>query len=105
MNRATLRRKAAPWAVLVGCALALVRCGNEEVAGSSVTTGNPTEIQVSFTGENGPVAIAGRVEIYAATQIPIPGFRPEPLARHDVNGTAFILTASHFEGIADSLWA
>lgn len=100
-----MRRKAATWAILLGCGFALMRCGHEQVAGSSVTTGNPTEIQVSFTGGNGPEAIAGRVEIYAATQVPVPGYRPEPLARHDVNGSTFTLTASHFEGIADSLWA
>lgn len=104
MNRATLPRRASTWAILLGCGLALVRCGGDRVAGSSVTTGNPTEIQVSFTGENGPVALAGRVEIYAATQVPVPGFRPAPLARREVDGKSFTLTASLFEGIADSLW-
>ena len=57
---------------------------HETVAGSSVTTGNPTEIQVSFTGENGPVALTGRVDVYGATQVPIPGFNPDPLASFDV---------------------
>jgi hypothetical protein len=105
MIRATLRRKAATWAVLLGCGLALVHCGTERLAGSSVTTGNPTEIQVGFTGENGPVTVAGRVEIYGTTQIPIAGFRTEPLARHNLAGkSTFTLNAGHFEGIADSLW-
>jgi hypothetical protein len=102
-------RKAASWAAvrraaLLGCAFALLHC-EDRIAGSSVTTGNPTEIQVGFTGENGPVALSGRVEIFAATQIPVPGFRPEPLARLEVNGTTFSLKPDHFESIADSMWA
>jgi hypothetical protein len=105
MPVALLRRKAAAWAILVGSAFALMHC-EDRVAGSSVTTGNPTEIRVGFTDEGGaPAAIAGRVEVYGATQIPVPGFRPEPLARFDVDGKAELrLMPGDFEGIADSLW-
>lgn len=103
-NAVMVLRKAAAWAILAGCGLALVRC-EDRLAGSSVTTGNPTEIQVGFTGENGPVAISGRVDIYGATQVPIAGFHHEPLATYDVNGKEdFLLNASRFDGIADSLW-
>lgn len=106
MKLASPHRKASAWALALGCALAFVRCADDQVAGSSVTTGNPTEIQVSLTDAGGgPVALSGRVEIYASTQIPIPGFRPEPLARFEVGGDTFTLDAGRFEGIADSLWA
>ena len=102
-NAVKLLRKSAAWAILAGCGFALVRC-EMQTAGSSVTTGNPTEIAVSFTGDGTPTSLTGRVEIYGATQIPVPGFRPEPLARFDVDGKEFRLNPGHFEGIADSLW-
>ncbi len=92
-------------AILLGSALAFARCSHETLAGSSVTTGNPTEIQVSFTGENGPTALTGRVDIYGATQVPIPGFQPEPLASIEVAGKQdVLLDADDIKGIADSLW-
>lgn len=97
--------KAARWSLALASVIALAHCTDDRLAGSSVTTGNPTEIQVGFTGENGPAALSGRVEIYAATQIPVPGFRPEPLGRFVVVGTSFALTANHFANIADSMWA
>jgi hypothetical protein len=92
-------------AVLLGCALAFARCDHETLAGSSVTTGNPTEIQVSFTGENGPVALSGRVDVYGATQVPIPGFSPDPLASFEVaDQQDFRLASEDFASIPDSLW-
>lgn len=104
MNLPSLRNRTAAIALSLGCALALLRC-DTQVAGSSVTTGNPTEIQVSFTGDGQPTALTGRVELYGATQIPVPGFQPEPLASFEVEDTKdFTLKASDLEAIPDSLW-
>jgi hypothetical protein len=105
VNLPSLRNRAAALALSLGCGLALLRC-DTQVAGSSVTTGNPTEIQVSFTGDGQPTALTGRVELYGATQIPVPGFQPEPLASFEVDGKEmFTLKAGDLNGIADSLWA
>lgn len=104
MKLSSLRNRAVAFALSLGCALALLRC-DTQVAGSSVTTGNPTEIQVSFTGDGQPTALTGRVELYGATQIPVPGFQPEPLATFEVEDAKdFTLKSSDLETIPDSLW-
>lgn len=104
MKLSSLRNRASAFALSLGCALALWRC-DTQVAGSSVTTGNPTEIQVSFTGDGQPTALTGWVEVYGATQIPVPGFQPEPLARFQVEDAKdFTLQASDLKAIPDSLW-
>lgn len=99
------RRKTGIAAMLLGCALVFARCDAGPLAGSSVTTGNPTEIQVSFTDENGPVALAGRVDVYGSTQVPVPGFDSEPLASVEVSGQKdVILKPGHFTAIPDTMW-
>ena len=91
--------------VLAGCSVALWWRCEMQTAGSSVGTGNPTEIKISFTGGSGPAALKGRVDIFAATQIPVPGYRPEPLASIPVDGAMeLILRAEILAGIPDSLW-
>ena len=49
-------------------AFALARC-ETQVAGTSVGTGNPTEIQVSFKNDSGSMAVTGTLNVYASTQI------------------------------------
>jgi hypothetical protein len=93
---------------LSGIAIAaalLCRC-DMQTAGSSVGTGNPTEIEVAFTGTDGaPKALTGTVDIYASTQVPVPGFQPEPLRSYVVDGESeLVAKAEDFSSIPDSLW-
>lgn len=88
----------------LAAAMGLLQC-ETRLAGSSVGTGNPTEIEVAFADESGPISLSGRVEVYAATQIPVPGFSPEPLIRLEVSGEArAYLDAEAFLSLGDSLW-
>lgn len=92
-------------ACMAAAALALAGCV-ERLAGTSVGTGNPTEIQVAFRDSTGaPVAVTGALQVYASTQIPVPGFAPNPLLTVDVAGASSAsLKAEAFRGLADSLW-
>jgi hypothetical protein len=93
-------------ALLCGLAacLAFPSC-DDQVAGTSVGTGNPTEIEVAFKDDAGSVAITGTMNVYASTQIPVPGFSPEPLVSVPVNGaTHAALNASALKAVADTLW-
>lgn len=100
---------AAPFrkAIAGAMALALMSCmGTDRVAGTSVGTGNPTEIEVAFQDDSGkPVAVTGALQVYAATQIPVPGLSPNPLVSVDVPGsTSALLDAGDFAALSDSLW-
>ncbi|MDB5105494.1 MAG: hypothetical protein JWP91_3183 [Fibrobacteres bacterium] len=93
-------------AALCGLAagFALLRC-DMQTAGTSVGTGNPTEIIVSFQGDSGSESINGTMDVYAYTQIPVPGFSPEPLVRVGIAGAMHAaLKAATFQALADSLW-
>jgi hypothetical protein len=85
-------------------ALAFAGC-DDRLAGSSVGTGNPTEIQVGFRDSAGAASVKGTLSVYAARQIPVEGYRPAPVLdyRLDGNGNA-ILKASDFEALPDSVW-
>jgi hypothetical protein len=84
--------------------LALLHC-DKLVAGTSVGTGNPTEIAISFKNDSGSVPVTGSLSVYASTQIPLPGLRTEPLLTVAVSGgTHATLNAESFHGLADSLW-
>lgn len=76
------------------------------IAGTSVGTGNPTEIQVGFRDSSGtPTPVTGSLQVYASTQIPVPGFSPQPLLSVDLAGASSAsLKAEAFRGLADSLW-
>ena len=85
-------------------AFALARC-ETQVAGTSVGTGNPTEIQVSFKNDSGSMAVTGPLSVYASTQIPVPGFSPGPMVSLPVTGTTHAtLTVQALATLADSLW-
>jgi len=90
---------------MAAAALGLVGCDGL-LAGTSVGTGNPTEIQVAFRDSTGAaVAVTGSLQVYASTQIPVPGFAPNPLLTVDVAGASSAsLKAEAFKGLADSLW-
>ncbi len=95
--------KAAAW--LAAAAFALSACDGR-IAGTSVGTGNPTEIQLGFRDSTGaPVPVTGSLQVYASTQIPVAGFSPEPLLSVDVAGASSAsLKAEAFQALADSLW-
>jgi hypothetical protein len=90
---------------MAAAVLALAGC-DDRVAGTSVGTGNPTEIQVGFRDSSGaPVAMTGTLKVYASTQIPVEGFAPDPLLSMQVEGaTSATLKAEAFQALADSLW-
>lgn len=85
--------------------LALAGC-EDRVAGTSVGTGNPTEIQVGFKDGTGSAALTGRVSVYASTQIPVEGYRPEPLLKYDLQDAGYAtLKAADLAALPESLWA
>ncbi len=93
-------------AALCGLAVAFAFPGCDmQTAGTSVGTGNPTEIEVSFKNDSGSVPITGTMAVYASTQIPVLGFSPEPLITLSVTGSDHAsLKANVFASLADTLW-
>jgi hypothetical protein len=86
------------------CVLALGAC-DDRMAGTSVGTGNPTEIEIAFKDDAGTAPITGSLSVYATTQIPVEGYAPEPLLQVDVAGASqATLKATAFAALADSLW-
>ncbi|MDB5047533.1 MAG: hypothetical protein JWO30_604 [Fibrobacteres bacterium] len=76
-----------------------------QMAGTSVGTGNPTEIEVAFKNDSGAVPITGDLSVYASTQIPVEGYAPAPLLKVNVNGmTQASLNVKAFQSLPDSLW-
>ena len=106
--RSGMDRMPKAWkAALGGLAGALVlACCADRVAGTSVGTGNPTEIEVAFQDDTGaPLSISGDLSVYASTQIPVEGYAPEPLVKRTVSGSdRATLDARDFKDLADSLW-
>jgi hypothetical protein len=90
------------------CLVALFAClrnAGQEVTSTSVTTGNPTGIKVVFKRESVPVSLNGTVDIYAADQIPVEGYSPDPLLRISLNKSQSIEIGSEsIDSIEDSLW-
>lgn len=77
----------------------------DDIAGTSVGTGNPGKIKVSFKQNGLPYVFSGRIDIFGSTQIPISGFNPEPLARFKIESTSEILfSADQMKAIPDSAW-
>lgn len=107
--RSGLDRMPKAWkAALGGLAgvLVLSSCA-DRMAGTSVGTGNPTEIEVAFKDDSGkPLSINGDVSVYASTQIPVEGYAPEPLVKVPVSGAdRATLKAEDFQALADTLWS
>jgi hypothetical protein len=106
--RSGLDRMPKAWkAALGGLAGALaLSCCADRVAGTSVGTGNPTEIEVAFRDDAGAaLSITGDLSVYAITQIPVEGYAPEPLVKVPVAGAdRATLKAEDFKALADSLW-
>jgi hypothetical protein len=76
-----------------------------QTAGTSVGTGNPTEIEVTFKNDSGSVPIHGVMNVYASTQIPVPGIAADPLVSVPVTDADHaVLAADGFDAVADSLW-
>ena len=96
------------WMVAFGliASVLMLACCEDQVAGTSVGTGNPTEIQVSFRDDSDrAVSLTGALRIYASTQVPVSGYRPEPLLTVPLSGSVSAsLKPVHFSGLTDSLW-
>lgn len=75
------------------------------IAGTSVSTGNPGSVKVSFKDGDSQTVFSGRLEIFGATQVPLPDLKPDPLAMFTVNSaTSAVLSPESLRTIADSAW-
>jgi hypothetical protein len=94
------------YAGLVQIACMLDQNPPAKVASTSVTTGNPVGMTFVLTKDSIPISITGRIEVYAATQIPVPGFSPSPLYSAPISNAKEIrLDAVELKSVPDSLWA
>lgn len=99
-----MRKTFVPVILAGACSALFFRC-DTMMAGTSAGTGNPTEIQLGFLDSTGPAPFTGWVDVFAATQIPVPGFRSQPLAHFQVdNAREFVLKGEDLASITDTLW-
>lgn len=107
MNKSLSPRRNLSTAALCAVVAALALAGCEDrVAGTSVGTGNPTEIQVSFRDDaDAAVSLTGTMKIYASTQVTVSGYDPDPLFSIPVPASSkAALKAGDFASLHDSLW-
>lgn len=70
-----------------------------------MTAGNPPGIRIMFRSDSFPIPFQGRAEIYAANQIPVPGFSSRPLAVIPVpSGGQVFLDSADLSGLAEADW-
>ncbi len=90
------------------CAVALYACLQSSapvISSTSVTTGNPTGIRIIFRKDSLPISLNGKVEVFATTQIPVPGYSPDPLLKINlVEASDVEIEESSIQAIPDSLW-
>jgi hypothetical protein len=76
-----------------------------DLAGTSISTGNPGLLKASFKLDSQPLNYSGWVMIFASTQIPVPRFQPVLLKRWVIANTKELLLGPEMlKGIADSSW-
>ncbi len=95
--------------VLFLAALLFLACiagqNSVDISSTSVSTGNPVGLTFHFEKGSHPIALTGTMDIYAATQIPVPGYRPDPLLRIRLDNTDTArLDATVLAAIPDTLW-
>lgn len=84
---------------------ACLRNAGQEVTSTSVTTGNPSGIRIAFRKDSIPVALNGKIEIFASDQIPVSGYSPNPLISIVLIGDSIVEIENQWiESIPDSLW-
>jgi hypothetical protein len=108
MNKVSGKAMIFTWRTAL-CGLAAVlalSCCDFMVAGTSVGTGNPTEISVAFKNDSDASApVTGTLSVYASTQIPVPGFSPAPLLTVPLDRSLQAsLNSDDFQSVPDSLW-
>lgn len=97
-------------AILAALALGVYGCFTTEtpkadLAGTSVSTGNPGSVKISFKEGDSPTVFSGKLEIFGATQVPLPNLKPGPLAIIAVSDTiSTVLSPENLRSIADSAW-
>jgi hypothetical protein len=78
---------------------------DERIASTSISTGNPVGLTFYMEKDSKPVAFTGTLEIYEADQIPMKGYRPDPLLRMRLeNSDSVRLDSSAIMAIPQSLW-
>lgn len=108
MNRLKFRSGVLP--ALATLALGVYGCFTTEspktdLAGTSVSTGNPGSVKVSFKEGDSLTVFSGKLEVFGATQVPLPDLKPSPLAWFTVDtGTSTVLSPESLHSIADSAW-
>lgn len=108
MNRLKFRSGLLP--ALATFALGVYGCFTTEspktdLAGTSVSTGNPGSVKISFKEGDSPTVFSGKLEIFGATQVPLPDLKPGPLALLTVDtATSAVLSPDKLHSIADSAW-
>ena len=87
-----------------GAAVLFSQC-ELQLAGSSVGTGNPTEMKLGFAENGSPTSFTGKVDLFGSTQIPVPGFDTLPLASFQVDGKQeLVLGAKDLKAIPMASW-
>lgn len=76
-----------------------------DLAGTSVSTGNPGSVKISFKEGDSQTVFSGKLEIFGSTQVPLPDLKPGPLAIFIVSDTFNAeLSPENLRSIADSAW-
>jgi hypothetical protein len=94
--------------IILFFSIALFAClqnDGQHLTSTSETSGNPTGLRILFRKDSHPISLNGTLEIFAATQIPVPGYSPAPLMGVNLEGAESVeIEASAIQSIPDSLW-
>lgn len=92
----------------LACALALAACQtspDEKTSSTSISTGNPVGLTFHIEKDSKPVSFTGTLEIYETDQIPVDGYRPNPLLQMHLESVDSVrLDTSAIMGIPHALW-
>lgn len=92
----------------LACLLTAMACQtspDEKISSTSISTGNPVGLTIHIEKDSKPIAFTGTLEIYEANQIPVVGYRPDPLLRMQLENVDSVhLDTSTITTIPASLW-
>jgi hypothetical protein len=78
---------------------------DEKITSTSISTGNPVGLTFHMEKDSKPIAFTGTLEIYETNQIPVEGYRPDPLLRIQIeNSDSILLDISAITAIPHALW-
>jgi hypothetical protein len=92
----------------LACVLVAIACQtspDERISSTSISTGNPVGLTFHMEKDSKAIAFTGTLEIYEADQIPVEGYRPNPLLRIQLeNSDSMRLDTSAITTIPHALW-